>query len=171
LRNEYSSAKAARGGVRRRNGNRNLARFLAPFLVAPAIPGFIPLLVILFELGGLRKEDFIFLVALGRSMAIHFTFLAKPVIAAYLGACFINAATVVGHQIHAAIPDLQIPFAVIHEDMDLFMHQVPAKVFEILLTSGGVNLKGEVAAADGRTQVARWFSGSPMDKRQLVDKA
>ena len=76
-----------------------------------------------------------------------------PIAAADAGSSFVNIAEVVLVEVLAAVGDVDIPVAVLDEDADALVGEVPADVIVIGLGIGCLNRQGQGAAAQAGTVI------------------
>lgn len=79
------------------------------------------------------------------------------VAAADAGPMLVNVAEIVLVEVFAAVGDIDIPVAIIDEDADALMGEIPANIVIISLGLGCFYRQGQVAAAQARTIFTKYF--------------
>jgi hypothetical protein len=80
----------------------------------------------------------------------------RVIVTANLGAGVINPASIIRQEMTASLVDHDVPLLVLDEDIDVAgpVHDIPAKIVEILFRLRLVNGKGDVLAALGGAVLA-----------------
>ena len=108
--------------------------------------------VVLFELLGVGEQMVVIVV--GASIVA----VVGMVVAADLRPGLVELTEVVRPQVLTGRLNLQVPVAVLDENADAFVQEIPANIVVIPLGGGLVDLDGQIAAAGGRTVLTQYRS-------------
>lgn len=104
-----------------------------------ACPAFESLLAVSEQLGVVFKVEFKSLLGRGIKLAVFVGMIPTD-----LRAMLVNGAPAIGQQVRAAGLYEEIPAVVVFIDLDIFMRDLPQKVFEVGLFPGRIDLLGDV---------------------------